>query len=58
MKYSVYLQCHNGNYGLLLLRGDNNRDIVRKVRQILQDNGGGYATVEDLFGFFFTIVEA
>ena len=58
MKYSVYLQCNNGNYGLLLLRGDNNRDIVRKVRQILQDNEGGCATVEDLFGFFFTTVEA
>ena len=57
MKYNVYLQCNNGNYGLLILRANSNKDIVQKVKEILFDNEGGYASVGDTSGFFLTTIE-
>ena len=52
--YSIYMYCLNGNTIMLGMIGED-YNIVQKVKDVLQDNGGGTA---EIYGdSFYTIVE-
>ena len=58
MQYDVYLLCENGRRANLILLGGTPEQVARKVKNLLQDNEGGVAQVEAVYGNFQTIVEA
>ena len=52
--YSVYLYCLNGNTIKIGMMGEN-YTIVEKVKEMLQDNGGGTAEIRG--DSFYTVVD-
>lgn len=57
MQYDVYLWCENGRSANLVMSGVTPEQVVRKVKELLQDNEGGVAEVEAVNANFQTIVE-
>lgn len=57
MRYDVYLLCENGRRANLTMSGGTPEQVVRKVKELLQDNEGGVAQVEAINANFQTIVE-
>ena len=58
MQYDVYLLCDNGRRANLIISGGTPEQVIRKVKNLLQDNEGGVAQVEAVLGNFQTIIEA
>lgn len=57
MQYDVYLLCENDRRANLIIQGVTPEQVIRKIKELLQDNEGGVAEVKAINANFQTIVE-